>query len=76
MKCVLGSDCSGRSPAGAGSPQRLLRSPPASEWKVVHPAAEAAIWNVPPVSGRFVGRERLVGDLAERLVGGEAAALT
>lgn len=44
--------------------------------EVAHPPAGAAIWNVPPVSGRFVGRERLVSEVAERLAGGEAAALT
>ncbi len=40
------------------------------------PSAGAAIWNVPPVRGRFVGREGLLEELQRRLSAGEAAALT
>lgn len=43
---------------------------------VSRPVAGAAIWNVPHVSSRFVGRESLLSDLAERLTDADAAAPT
>ena len=42
----------------------------------VLPAGGAAIWNVPAGQGRFVGREALLDDLAQRLSAGAGLALT
>jgi tetratricopeptide (TPR) repeat protein len=59
-------------PEAAAFPSEAARKAEAP----VLPPAGAAIWNVPAVSGRFVGREALLDVLAERLSAGEAAALT
>jgi tetratricopeptide (TPR) repeat protein len=60
-----------------GKPSEMPRFPGSEGPKAVaRPATGAAIWNVPPVSGRFVGRESLVSGLAERLSDSDAAALT
>ena len=52
------------------------RSETAGVERVALPVVGAAIWNVPTAVGRFVGRERLLEQLAERLGSAEAAAVT